>query len=76
MLYSNYYSNSCVKQNITINKNFVDWINKVEVYIQSKYKVGLLDIPDEPYMINWELGMSSDQMILIIKDDLENMYKL
>jgi hypothetical protein len=74
MLYSNYYLNSCVKQNIPINKNFVDWINKVEVYIQSKYKVGLLDIPDEPYMINWEYGMSSDQMILIIEDDLENMY--
>ena len=64
------------KQKITINKNFVDWINKVELYIQSKYKVELLDIPDEPYMINWELGMSSDQMILIIEDDLENMYKL
>lgn len=75
MLYSNYYVNRCGKQNIPINKKFVNWIDKIEVYIQSNYKVGLLDIPDEPYMINWELGMSSDQMILIIKDDLENIYK-
>ena len=73
MLYSNYYIINCTKNHIPINTKFVDWINQIEIYIQSKYQVGLLDIPDEPYMINWEKGISSDQMIKHIEEDLENM---
>lgn len=72
MLYSNYYITNCTKNNLQVNSKFVDWINKVEKQIFSKYQVGLLDIADEPYMINWEQGMTSDQMVKLIGDDIEN----
>ena len=72
MLYSNYYITNCTKNNLQVNSKFVDWINKVEKQIFSKYQVGLLDIADEPYMINWDQGMTSDQMVKLIGDDIEN----
>lgn len=72
MLYSNYYITNCTKNNLQVNSKFVDWINKVEKQIFSKYQVGLLDIADEPYMINWEQGMTPDQMVKLIGDDIEN----
>ena len=66
MSYAKYYVKSCHSKNIPINKKFVRWITMVESIVQSKLEMGLLDIPDEDYMLNYENHLIPIKMANII----------
>jgi hypothetical protein len=65
--YSTYY----IQKNKKYNKRFISWINKVEKSICKKYKLNLLDLPDQPYMILFEKNISPNKVISIISFDIE-----
>ena len=64
MLYSSYY----MSKNSEPNTKFVDWINNVEKNVVERFGLNLLDIPDEDYMGNFELGYEPEQMVQIIQE--------
>ncbi len=73
MLYSNYYIIKCYTNKTPVNLEFLNWINRVELAIYTKYQTNLLDLPDEAYMINFEDGISSEEMVSKICGELENI---
>ncbi len=71
MLYSTYYINRYTRSSLVLegpNMDFVTWINNVERIILEYTGYNLLDIPDEPYMINFESGLTIDDMVSIIME--------
>ena len=49
-------------------------MNKIENAILTKYELYLNDIPDEMYMVSFEDGVTSDEMIKIVSDNLLGMF--
>ena len=66
MKYSEHYIEGCLKNNYSIDKKFVNWINKVEKKIFDKFEWNLLDLPDEAYMLNFENNTTVNDMYNII----------
>jgi hypothetical protein len=62
MRYSQHYIEYCNRNNTIVNNNFVSWVDRIEELVQKKYTFGLLDIPDEDYMIFYEDGFSPDEV--------------
>jgi hypothetical protein len=48
------------------NKKFLEWIGKVEKFIDTKLQLTLIDLPDEDYMRYFESGYSFLDMVSII----------
>ncbi len=67
MKYSEYYR----QKNIEIDNKFIQWIDKVELIINNKLNCDLLDIPDYPYMVSYEVGLSPSD---VAKEILKNPY--
>ncbi len=67
MKYSEYYKQRN-PENKT-NTKFIKWIDQVEKSIIEKLGVGLLDLPDQLYMMSWEAGHTSNQMVEQILED-------
>ena len=61
MLYSEYYKLKCTDCNL--NYKFIKWIDRVEKLVYNKFGFGLLDLPDQSYMILFEEGYSVQQMV-------------
>ena len=59
MLYSEYYEKRYSEPNI----HFIKWINQVETQVEKNLGVGLLDLPDQPYMVSFENGFTVKQMV-------------
>lgn len=76
MLYSEYYVSQNIKKNISIDKKFVKWINTVEGIVLKKIGFTLSDIPDEDYMLNYELKIEPNDMAQYVIDqyDLSSNY--
>jgi hypothetical protein len=72
--YANHYIDSCNKNNIHIDKNFVAWMNKVEKLVIDKISTDLLDLPDNEYMCNFENKMKEQVMTQIVINDFEHCY--
>jgi hypothetical protein len=66
MLYSQYYIKRCDRKNVIPDLLFVDWVNKVEKKVRSIIDMKLLDLPDEDYTMNYDLGYSYNKMSKII----------
>lgn len=61
--YVEWYLESC---NRSINKEFLEWISKVENKVLLLYGMTLLDLPDEDYMENFKLNIRPEIMADII----------
>jgi len=66
MSYTNNYIKNCQKHQIDPDRSFIKWIGTVETIIKSKLNMGLLDIPDEDYMYNFENNITAKEMAQII----------
>lgn len=60
--YVKWYLNREQKQNI----EFSIWMSKVEHKIKQKFGLDLLDLPDEDYIIYFELSYSPDMLVKLI----------
>ena len=60
--YVKWYLNREQKPNI----GFAIWMSKVEHKIKQKFGLDLLDLPDEDYIIYFELSYSPDMMVKLI----------
>jgi hypothetical protein len=70
MTYANSYVGMCERTKSKPNKKFVLWICKVEQHVFNACSMHLTDLPDQPYMSNFEENMSSDDMATQIVNDL------
>ena len=70
--YSNYY----FKRTNEPNYKFIQWINEIETIVFKEIGLKLLDLPDEPYMINFQDGLSPREIAeSIIKSSSYINYK-
>lgn len=60
--YSTSYFAHCKKNKVVPSNSFVKWINSVEDQVYEILGHGLTDLPDEPYFVNFEDGVSSKDM--------------
>lgn len=74
--YSNNYREICEKSNSNVDEGFIKWIDEVETAIYGRFNVYLHDIPDEAFMISYEDGCTTQEMIEKISDDMVNMFSL
>jgi hypothetical protein len=57
------FMTKCLKNNQSIDYDFINWINKIESNFLKKFNVELLDLPGEPYMECFENNFKPDDMI-------------
>ena len=69
MMYSTYYKlKQTDKSNFQTDRKFIHWVDTVEYIVMGKLKMGLLDLPDENYIVNFENGMVAGEMAKKIID--------
>ncbi len=70
MRYSDYYKEACKRNDNPLNDDFVQWIDRIEGIIYAKYKLHLLDIPDEDYMMFFDDGDTPETVVEWIEESL------
>ena len=71
------YKNNYLRKNNNIQDEdlkFLNWMDKIEVYVKEKINVYLLDLQDEMYRYNFESGMKYRQMAKLIIKNYHNIY--
>lgn len=70
--YARYYFDTIQDNVISYQtKRFLEWINKVENIVYNKIHFGLLDLPDEDYMLYFESGCLVTTMAQKIINDFK-----
>lgn len=74
--YSTYYrkkrttrSNNYKVDDFEFDRKFVEWVDKVEYIVLSNLHMNLLDLPDEPYVMNFEEGVTPEDMAKKVIDN-------
>lgn len=60
--YAQDYLEYCKGKKSKPDKDFVKWINKVDRRVRKELGMGLHDLPDEPYMVNYEQSYTCEEM--------------
>lgn len=55
------------------NISYFEWLNTVETVVFNRIGLYLDDLPDETYRINFDDGMSVQEMAKIVTDPYDNM---
>lgn len=55
------------------NIKFYRWMDQVETKVFNKIQYYLMDLPDENYRINYENGMTTDEMSSIVLKNYDDM---
>jgi len=58
MKYIDHYISHCTVSKQTPDKKFIEWINKIEDFVENVTELKLLELPDEDYMNEFEKGTS------------------
>ena len=48
---------------------FINWISRVKILLFTNYQVVMDDIPDYDYYLNFECGLTPDDMVELIADN-------